>query len=107
MSEKTYKPQMPDLMEAVFDAAYLIFALITGILFFTLSNGNPLFILYGILTFILCGGDAFHLVPRIFRAVRGSSEKIKYAFCRRITGAVMREICRFPFSEMRSLQSPV
>ena len=25
MSEKTYKPQMPDLMEAVFDAAYLIF----------------------------------------------------------------------------------
>ena len=77
MSEKTYKPQMPDLMEAVFDAAYLIFDLIAGILFFTLSNGNPLFILYGILTFILCGGDAFHLVPRIFKAVRGSSEKIK------------------------------
>ena len=107
MSEKTYTPQMPDLMEAVFDAAYLIFDLIAGILFFTLSNGNPLFILYGILTFILCGGDAFHLVPRIFRAVRGSSEKIKYVFCRRITGAVMREICHFPFSEMRSLQSPV
>ena len=33
MSEKTYKPQMPDLMEAVFDAAYLIFDLIAGILF--------------------------------------------------------------------------
>ena len=77
MSEKTYKPQMPDLMEAVFDAAYLIFDLIAGILFLTLSNGNPLFILYGILTFTLCGGDAFHLVPRIFRAVCGSSEKIR------------------------------
>lgn len=47
MSEKTYKPQMPDLMEAVFDAAYLIFDFIAGILFLTLSNGNPLFILYG------------------------------------------------------------
>lgn len=77
MSEKTYKPQMPDLMEAVFDAVYLTFDLIAGILFFALSNGNPLFILYGILTFTLCGGDAFHLVPRIFRAVGGSSEKIK------------------------------
>lgn len=107
LSEKTYKSQMTDLMEAVFDAVYLIFDLIAGILFFALSNGNQLFILYGILTFTLCGGDAFHLVPRIFRAVRGSSEKIKYAFCRRITGAVMREICHFPFSEMRSLQSPV
>ena len=47
MSEKTYKPQMPNLMEAVFDAVYLIFDLITGILFFALSNGNQLFILYG------------------------------------------------------------
>ena len=45
MSEKTYKPQMPDLMEAVFDAVYLTFDLIAGILFFALSNGNPLFIL--------------------------------------------------------------
>ena len=25
----------------------------------------------------LCGGDAFHLVPRIIRAVHGSSEKIR------------------------------
>ena len=33
LSEKTYKSQMPDLMEAVFDAVYLIFDLIAGILF--------------------------------------------------------------------------
>ena len=25
----------------------------------------------------LCGGDAFHLVPRIIRAVRGTNDKIK------------------------------
>ena len=68
---------MPDIMEAIFDAGYLIFDLIAGILFFVFSKGNPLFILYGVLTLTLCGGDAFHLVPRIIRAVHGSSEKIR------------------------------
>ena len=77
MREKNYKPQMPDVMEAIFDAAYLIFDLIAGILFFAFSKGNPLFILYGILTLTLCGGDAFHLVPRIIRAVHGSDDRIK------------------------------
>lgn len=43
-----------------FDACYLIFDLIAGILFFVYSKGNPLFILYGVLTLTLCGGDAFH-----------------------------------------------
>ena len=31
-------------MEAIFDACYLIFDLIAGILFFVYSKGNPLFI---------------------------------------------------------------
>ena len=77
MKENSYKPQMPDVMEAIFDAAYLLFNLVAAILFFTFSKGNVLFILYGILTLILCGGDAFHLVPRIIRAVHGSNDKIK------------------------------
>lgn len=64
-------------MEAIFDACYLIFDLIAGILFFVYSKGNPLFILYGVLTLTLCGGDAFHLVPRIRRAVYGTNDKIK------------------------------
>lgn len=76
MKEKSYKPQMPDVMEAIFDACYLTFDLIAGILFFVFSKGNALFILYGILTLTLCGGDAFHLISRIIRAGRGSSEKI-------------------------------
>ena len=71
------KKNMPDIMEAIFDAGYLIFDLIAGILFFVFSKGNPLFILYGVLTLTLCGGDAFHLVPRIIRAVRGTNDKIK------------------------------
>ena len=82
MSNEKYKPLMPDLMEAIFDAAYLTFDLIAGILFFAFSNGNPLFILYGILTLTLCGGDAFHLVPRIIRVVRGSNDRIKRALGR-------------------------
>lgn len=32
MKEQTYKPLMPDLMEAIFDAGYLIFDLVAGIL---------------------------------------------------------------------------
>lgn len=64
-------------MEAIFDACYLIFDLIAGILFFVYSKGNPLFILYGVLTLTLCGGDAFHLVPRIKRTVYGTNDKIK------------------------------
>ena len=48
-----------------------------GILFFALSKGKVLFVLYGILTLTLCGGDAFHLIPRVIRAFKGSSEKIE------------------------------
>ena len=77
MKNNNYKPQIPDVMEAIFDAAYLIFDLVAAILFFLFSKGNVLFILYGILTLTLCGGDAFHLVPRIKRAVWGSNERIK------------------------------
>ena len=77
MKENNYKPQIPDVMEAIFDTAYLLFDLVAAILFFIFSQGNVLFILYGILTLTLCGGDAFHLVPRIIRAVHGSNDKIK------------------------------
>lgn len=77
MTKQSYTPRVPDLMEAVFDTCYLLFDLIAGILFFVFSHGNPLFLLYGILTWTLCFGDAFHLVPRVLRAVKGSNEKIE------------------------------
>ena len=77
MKENNYKPQIPNVMEAIFDTVYLLFDLVAAILFFIFSQGNVLFILYGILTLTLCGGDAFHLVPRIIRAVHGSNDKIK------------------------------
>lgn len=34
MKENNYKPQISDIMEAVFDAVYLIFDLVAAILFF-------------------------------------------------------------------------
>ena len=77
MRQESYKPKIPDLMEAIFDAGYLIFDLIAAILFFVVGKGNALFTLYGILTLTLCGGDAFHLVPRIIRAVHGSNDRVK------------------------------
>lgn len=77
MTKQDHTPRVPDLMEAVFDTCYLLFDLIAGILFFAFSHGSPLFLLYGILTWTLCFGDAFHLVPRVLRAVKGSNEKIE------------------------------
>lgn len=76
MKSDTYSPKIFDLFEAVFDIGYLIFDLIAGILFFVFSKGNILFILYGILTLTMCFGDAFHLLPRVKRALFVSSEKI-------------------------------
>lgn len=77
MTKQDHTPRVPDLMEAVFDTCYLLFDLIAGILFFAFSHGSPLFLLYGVLTWTLCFGDAFHLVPRVLRAVKGSNEKIE------------------------------
>ena len=77
MKQNRYKPRVPDIAEAIFDTGYLLFDLIAAILFFVLSKGSALFVLYGILTLTLCGGDAFHLVPRVIRAFRGTSPKLQ------------------------------
>lgn len=70
-------PRPADLFEAVFDISYLVFDLIAAIIFFIWANGRVLFDLYGILTLVLCIGDAFHLVPRVLRALRGANPQIK------------------------------
>lgn len=70
-------PRPADLFEAVFDISYLVFDLIAAIVFFIWANGRVLFDLYGILTLVLCIGDAFHLVPRVVRGLRGTNPQIK------------------------------
>ena len=60
-SSKIYKPRIPDIAESVFDILYLVFDLLAGIIFLLKADGKVLFILYALLTFVLCGGDAFHI----------------------------------------------
>ena len=55
-------------MESLFCAGYLLFALIAGILF--LNRGGSLFNRCSVMTFLLAGGDAFHLIPRIISNVK-------------------------------------
>lgn len=63
--------------ESIFSIGYLLFDLIAGMIF--LSNGsNHLFLLYGIMTLLLGFGDAFHLVPRVIKNIRGESEQIRW-----------------------------
>ena len=85
MRKNNYKPKMPDLMEAIFDAAYLLFDLTAGILFFVFSKGSSLFVLYGILTLTLCGGDAFQSAcPEssgpYMEAMTGSRDSLELAY---------------------------
>ena len=44
MKQNNYKPQIPDVMEAIFDVAYLIFDLIAALLFFFFSESMKLFL---------------------------------------------------------------
>ena len=63
--------------ESVFCIGYLVFDLIAGIVF--LANGSEqLFLLYGIMTLLLGFGDAFHLVPRVIKHIKGESERVKW-----------------------------
>ena len=61
--------------ESVFSAGYLLFDLIAGIIFLQNSSDN-LFLLYGIMTLLLGFGDAFHLVPRVIKNIKGESAKV-------------------------------
>ena len=49
--------------ENLFCAGYLIFAFAAGFIF--LGRGGTVFVRCAVMTFLLAGGDAFHLIPRI------------------------------------------
>lgn len=78
MNQKESKSRMPQLGEAVFCIAYLIFDLIAAIIFFAKAGGNQALFLFGVLTLTLGGGDAFHLVPRVIKAFRGDSPEAEW-----------------------------
>lgn len=70
--------RMPQIGEAVFCMAYLIFDLVAAVIFFVKADGSPALTLFGFLTLVLGGGDAFHLVPRIIKAFRGDSPAVEW-----------------------------
>lgn len=53
-------------IEAVFDALYLTIATTIGAYLLVSAFGNNLRLLAGLMALVLAGGDAFHLIPRIY-----------------------------------------
>jgi hypothetical protein len=72
------KKNVGGIFESIFDIGYLCFDLIAAILFFTKGKGQSLFLLYGFLTLLLGGGDAFHLVPRVRRRLKGEEARTEF-----------------------------
>ena len=65
------KARVPEIAESVFCIAYLMFDLVAAVVFFMMAGGRQPLVLFGILTLVLGGGDAFHLVPRVIRTFCG------------------------------------
>ena len=79
MNKEIYRPSKGKIGESVFDIAYLSFDLIAAVIFFANANGNRALMLFGVLTLLLGGGDAFHLIPRVIDHLKGpSSERMYY-----------------------------
>ena len=67
-----------DYLNTEFCIAYLVFDLIAAIVFLSKAGGSQILNLFGVLTLVLGGGDAFHLIPRIIKAFRGDSPKVEW-----------------------------
>jgi hypothetical protein len=63
-------------MEAGFSVAYLLFTGALGTVMLHTAGGGKPRLRFGILTLVLVGGDAFHLVPRIYGAITGTTEEL-------------------------------
>ncbi len=70
---KKEKPLGMRIGESVFCAGYLLFAAIAAIIF--LKREGTFYHLCGLMTLLLGGGDAFHLIPRIIVNIKGETEK--------------------------------
>ena len=78
MTQEQKKTRMPQIGEAAFCIAYLVFDLIAAVILFVNTNGSQVLYLFGVLTLVLGGGDAFHLVPRVIKAFRGNSPGVEW-----------------------------
>lgn len=81
----------PAIAEIVFDVLYLSFAAFAGIFLLVRADGGTAALLYGILALVLCFGDAFHLLPRIWGLWTGTMEEHRkeLAFGKAVTSVTM------------------
>jgi hypothetical protein len=70
---------MQAVLEPIFHIAYLIAVFASGIWIIRNSNGIKMFRLYGLMAIILAGGDAFHLIPRIYALLTTGFDSIPEA----------------------------
>lgn len=66
------------IFEAIFDGFYLITAFILSLILLLANSPNDTRILAGIMSLILVGGDAFHLLPRILLILTQQEEKLRH-----------------------------
>jgi hypothetical protein len=71
MNNNTEHRSPMGIFESIFDLTYLAFDLIAGLIFLFSADGRKIFLLYGLLALLLGGGDAFHLIPRVRRHLKG------------------------------------
>ena len=69
-------------IEALFDILYLTIAIMIGLVLVLSEGENSPRRLAGIMAFILAGGDAFHLIPRIKVIITHEEEKLRKALGR-------------------------
>ena len=67
------------LFEVIFDYFYLIVAFLLGLYLLSTSTGNPTRLMAAVMAFVLVGGDAFHLLPRIKVILSKNEEKYRDA----------------------------
>lgn len=65
------------IFESVFDALYLIAALILGFILISSKLNNDARMLAGIMAIVLACGDAFHLLPRILLIITHKEERLR------------------------------
>ena len=71
--KRTISPH--SLIEVVFNVAYLVFAIISGVVMICVG-GDGILMLFGALTLILGVGDSFHLLPRIYGRITSKMDSL-------------------------------
>ncbi len=66
------------IMELLFDAAYLIFALAVGI-YLIVKGKSKFFKMFGVMAVVLSSGDSFHLIPRVYALLTTGLEANAFA----------------------------